>query len=710
MSRVLLSLCVGAVVLGAARADEGMWLYTNPPREILKTKYHFEPDAKWLEHLQKSSVRFASGGSGSFVSPEGLVMTNHHVGLSVLQQISKPGGKNYVKDGFWAQTHDKEVKAEQEELNVLMKIQDVTKEVNNAVKGDMSPEKAAEARRAAISGIEKDGLEQAKKDGIDPAHTEVATLYNGNQFHLYTYKKYTDVRLVFAPEQQIAFYGGDPDNFEYPRFDLDMCFFRVYENDKPVKIEHYLKWSKAGAKDDELIFVSGHPGHTDRLNTVADLEYQRDRIYPFSLQLLNRMEVALSVYSERSEENARRAKTTLFGVQNSRKARLYGLEGLLDPAIMNKKKEQEKKLRAAVNENSDLKEAAGAWDKIAAVQKTLGQNSTRYNMLEGGRGFNSSLFGIARVLLRAGEELPKPNGDRLREYSDSNIDAMKERLFSKAPIYPDFETVKLTDSLTFLASQMGADDPIVKKVMAGKAPNERAASLIAKTKLLKDQMGPDGKVTRVKNVEYIKELFDGGKDAVAKAKDPLIELARGIDSDSRNVRKVVEAQGEIKERAYDQIAKAKFVIEGTNTYPDATFTLRLSFGVVKGYEEGGKHIPFETTFAGLYERSGEHKDKPPFDLPKLWVERKSKLDLSTPFNFVCTADIIGGNSGSPVVNREGEVVGLIFDGNLQSLVLDFVFTEVQSRAVAVHSRGIIEALRKVYDAGPLADEITGMKK
>jgi hypothetical protein len=712
MNRVVLSLCITAFAVSAAHADEGMWLYTNPPREILKNKYKFEPDAKWLEHLQKSSVRFASGGSGSFVSPDGLVMTNHHVGLSVLQQISKPGGKNYVKDGFWAQTHDKEVKAEQEELNVLMTIQDVTKEVNNAVKGDLSPEKAAEARRAAISGIEKDGLEKAKKDGIDPAHTEVVTLYNGNQFHLYTYKKYTDVRLVFAPEQQIAFYGGDPDNFEYPRFDLDMCFFRVYENDKPVKVEHYLKWSKDGAKDNELIFVSGHPGHTDRLNTVADLEYQRDRTYPFSLQLLNRMEVAYSIYSERSDENARRAKSTLFGVQNSRKARQYGLEGLLDPAIMNKKKEQEKKLRAAVKENPELKEAAGAWDKIAAVQKTLGQNSVRYNMLEGGRGFNSSLFGIARVLLRAGEELPKPNGDRLREYSDSNIDAMKDRLFSGAPIYEDFEIVKLTDSLTFLANQLGADSEIVKKVLAGKSPAERAAELVGTTKLLKEGMlpGRDGKVARVKNVALIQELFKGGKDAVAKAHDPMIELARLIDEESRKVRKTVEAQNEIKERAYDQIAKAKFAIEGTNTYPDATFTLRLAFGVVKGYEENGKHVPFETTFAGLYGRSAEHKDKPPFDLPELWVKRKDKLDLSTPFNFVCTADIIGGNSGSPVVNREGEVVGLIFDGNLQSLVLDYVFTEDQARAVAVHSKGIIEALRKVYDADSLADEITGKKK
>ncbi len=674
---------------GAARADEGMWLFTNPPRELLKKKYEFDADEKWLEHVRKSSVRFNSGGSGSFVSPDGLVMTNHHVGLDVLQQISKSGGKDYVKDGFYAKTNADEVKSDHAELNVLMSIDDVTKAVNGAVTADMAPDKAGAARRAARSAIEK---ESKDKTGLE---SEVVTLYQGGLYHLYRYKKYTDVRLVFAPEQQIAFYGGDPDNFEYPRFDLDMCFFRVYEDGKPAKIDHYLRWSKAGAKENEVVFVSGHPGNTDRLNTVAELEYQRDRVYPFTLQLLYRLEAAYSIYSGRSAENARRAKRDLFSIQNSRKAREGGMAGLLDPPIMDKKRADEKKLRETVANTTDLKDSAGAWDRIAQAQQALRKVSVRYNMLEGGRGFNSQLYGYARTLMRAGDERPKPNGERLREFRDSALDSLQERMMSKQPVYDDFEIVRLSNSLTFLANQLGADSPVVKKVLAGKSPNERAAQVITGTK--------------VKDVDFRKKLYEGGKDAVEAAHDPLIEMARVIDDAARAVRKVVEDQGEVKEQAYAQIAKAKFAVEGTGTYPDATFTLRLAFGTVKGYEENSKPVPAETTIAGLYERAKEHNNQAPFDLPQRWVERKDKLDLSTPFNFICTADIIGGNSGSPVVNRAGEVVGLIFDGNIQSLVLDFAYTEEQARATSVHSRAIVEALRKVYDAGALADELTGSK-
>jgi hypothetical protein len=694
MKNVLLSLPI-LMLASAAQADEGMWLFTNPPRKQLQDKYKFDPTEKWLEHVQKSSVRFNSGGSGSFVSPDGLVMTNHHVGLTVLQQISKPGGKDYVKDGFYAETNDKEVKAEHEELNVLMKIEDVTARVNAAVNPDMTPTQAADARRAVMAAIEKEGHEKAKKDGIDPAHTQVVTLYQGGQYHLYTYKKYTDVRLVFAPEQQIAFFGGDPDNFEYPRYDLDICFFRVYEQGKPAKVEHYLTWSKSGAQENELVFVSGHPGRTNRLDTVAELEYQRDRSFPFSLQTLYRLEVAYSVYSGRSEENARRAKEDLFSVQNSRKAREGGMGGLLDPAIMQKKRDQEQKLREAVASSTELRDAAGAWDKIAAAQKVIGQNALPYNMLEAGRGFSSDYFSYARALLRAAEERPKPNGDRLREYGDSQLPALREQILADEPVYDDFEIVKLSHALTFLANQLGADSATVKKVLAGKSPQDRAAELVAGTK--------------VKDLAFRKKLWEGGKQAVDEAHDPMIELARTIDADARAVRKIIEAQGEIKQQAYAQLARAKFAVEGTSTYPDATFTLRLSYGVVKGYEENGKHVPFQTTFAGLFERSALHHNQPPFDLPPRWVKRKDKLDLDTPLNFVLTADIIGGNSGSPVVNRDAELVGIIFDGNIQSLVLDFVYTEEVARAVAVHSRGIVEALRKVYEADKLADEITGKK-
>ncbi len=680
-----------ATVTPMLHADEGMWLFTNPPSKQLKEKYQFEVTPKWLEHVQKSSVRFNNGGSGSFVSPDGLIMTNHHVGADALEK--KGGDKHdYLKEGFHAKSNDEELKCEDLELNVLMNIEDVTDKVNGAVTPDLSPVKAAAARREVIARIEKEATDKTK------LRSDVVTLYQGGQYHLYQYKKYTDVRIVFAPEQQIAFFGGDPDNFEYPRFDLDLCLFRAYEDGKPAKIEHYLKWSKAGAKEDELVFVSGHPGRTRRLTTVAELEYMRDIDYPFTLQRLNRAEVLLLSFSGRSAKNAQEAKETLFGVQNSRKARLGGLGGLLDPEFMVHKKEQEQKLRAAADKEPQSREKVSPWDRIAGAAKVRANILHRYTLLEGRSGFNSGLFGIGRALLRGGEERPKPNGERLPEYGESRLESLQFQLFSAAPIYDDFEIVKLTDSLTFLASELGADDPQVKKVLNGKSPADRAAELVTGTKL--------------KDVAARKKLWEGGKAAVDAAKDPMIELARLVDTESRALRKKMETEvDEVNQQAYAEIAKIKFKVEGTSTYPDATFTLRLSYGVVKGYEENGKRVPFETKLGGIFERAKANNYKEPFDLPERWLkvekESNAKLKLDTPFNFICTADIIGGNSGSPVINKDAEVVGLIFDGNIQSLVLDFAYTETQARAVSVHSQGIIEALRHVYNAGDVADELTG---
>jgi hypothetical protein len=689
----LAALCL-LVLTSTLRADEGMWLFNNPPRKLLKDKYKFDPTDKWLEHVQKSAVRFNSGGSGSFVSADGLVMTNHHVGADAIQKLSSQE-HNYLRDGFHARTREEELPCKDEELNVLIGIEDVTARVNAAVKPDMTAADAARARRAVMADIENEALTRLKDPESKVYRCDVVTLFQGGQYHLYTYKKYTDVRLVFAPEQQIAFFGGDPDNFEYPRYDLDVCFFRVYEDKKPAKIEHYLKWSKAGATDNELVFVAGHPGRTNRLNTVADLEYLRDRQYPNILRLLYRWEVLLSSWSARDKENARRAKDELFSFQNSRKARDGGLAGLLDPAFFERKRAEEKQLRAAVLKDPKLKDAAAAWERIEQAQKVIAENAQTYNLLERGFGFHTEYFELARTLLRAAEEREKPNADRLREYRDSNLTSLKEGLLSKKPMYDDLEALKLADALTLLAETLGAESELVKKVLAGKSPRDRARELV--------------QVTRVKDPSVREELYNGGKKALDASKDPMIELARLVDAEARAVRKVIEAQTEIKQQAYAQIVRARFALQGADTYPDATFTLRLAFGVVKGYEENGKKIPFETTYAGLYERAQQHDYRPPFDLPKRWLERKDKLDLKVPLNFVLTADIIGGNSGSPVINRDAEVVGLIFDGNIQSLVLDFYFTEVQARAVAVHSQGIIEALRKVYDARALADELTGRR-
>jgi hypothetical protein len=682
-----LGLAVHLLLLGGASpafADEGMWLYNDPPRALLKERYNFDVTPEWLEHLQKSSVRFNSGGSGEFISADGLILSNHHVGADTLQKVSTQEN-DYLKKGFRATTLTDEIKAPDLELNVLMSIEDVTGRVNAAVKPGASDEESFKQRRAVMAEIEKESKDKTGQ------RSDVVTLYQGGAYHLYRFKRFTDVRLVFAPEQQIAFYGGDPDNFEYPRFDLDVCFFRAYEDGKPAKIEHYLKWSRAGTQEGDLVFVSGHPGRTERSLTMSELKYLRDVQMPRSLQRLFRMEVLLNAYSQRSQENARRAKDELFGVQNSRKARKGGLAGLLDPELFGKKAAEEKTLRDKIAARREFKDAIAAFDRIAAAQKVIAENANRNNLLEGGSAFNSELFDIARTLLRASAERPKPNGERLREFNEARRESLELDLFSEKPIYLDLEELKLTDSLTYLVEEMGVSAPLVQKVLAGKSPNARAVELV--------------QGTQVRDVAVRKKLYEGGAGAVEAAHDPMIALAKLVDGEARAVRKIIEEQGEAKRKAHAQIARARFAMAGAHSYPDATFTLRLAFGTVKGFAEGGKQIPAHTTFAGLYARAAEQENRPPFDLPKIWIDGKANLDLNTALNFVSTADIIGGNSGSPVVDRQGEFVGIIFDGNIQSLVLDFAYTDVMARAVSVDCRGIVEALTKIYHADKLVSEL-----
>ena len=676
----------------ASKADEGMWLFNNPPARVLQEKYHFQPTAAWLEHIQKSSVRIGNIGSGSFVSPDGLVMTNHHVGSDCLAKMSTKD-RNFLETGFEAKTNADEPKCADLELNVLMSIEDVTARVEDAVKPGMDSASAEKSRRAEINGIEK---ESHDKTGL---RSDVVTLYNGGQYHLYRYQRYTDVRLVFAPQKSVAFFGGDPDNFEYPRYDLDICFFRAYENDKPAHTNDYLKWSDAGPSEGDLVFVSGHPGRTERLDTVAHIEYQRDISVPNVLNLLRRREILLRTFSDRSAENARRAEDDLFSIQNSRKAYLGILAGLQDPAIIEKKRDAEKELRDAVAKNPKLSEEYGkAWDDVAATLKTLVKIRDEYNLFGSRRpqAFNSDLFDIAIKLVRLAEESTKPNSERLREYSEASLDSLKLGLFSDAPIYDDLEAITLSDSLGIMVEVLGENNETVQKVLAGKSPRERAAELVHGTTL--------------KDVAVRKRLAEGGMKAIQDSTDPMIQLAKMIDPEARRIRQAFEQQvDEPQRQAYSKIAKARFAVYGSSVYPDATFTLRLAFGEAKGYTEEGERIPWTTTLGGTYEHAAEHGNKYPFELPNIWNERKAQLNLSTPFNFVSTADIIGGNSGSPVINRQGEVVGIIFDGNIESLIWDYIYTDQQARAVAVHSAGILEALRKIYQANGLVAELTGKK-
>jgi hypothetical protein len=695
--RFLFLFAVIAFLPAPLRADEGMWLFNNPPLKQLKEKYQFEPTPQWLEHLQKSSVRFNSGGSGSFVSANGLAITNHHVGLDTLQKISSEKN-NYVRDGFYAKTQKEEVKASDLELNVLMSIEDVTDRVKSAVRPDMSPENASKARGNAIAQIEKESKE---KSGL---RSDVVTLYQGGVYNLYRYKRYDDVRLVFAPEEQIAFYGGDPDNFEYPRFDLDICLFRAYENGQPAKIDNYLKWNSKGPADGELTFVSGHPGKTDRQMTMSELAELRDVEVPYLLNMYYRRETFLHAFANRSFENARRVQEDVRGVENNRKRYEGYLAALVDPEIWRSIEQREKKLRDAMSSDANLKSAGVGYERIQKAQETTAKILPVYNYFETFRGkstasyrapraFYSTLFKYARRLLRAGEEMPKPNGERFPEYRDSNKESLELDLFSSEPVHDDVEVVTLTDSLTDMVTRFGMDDAMVKQVMAGKSPIDRATELVTGSKL--------------KDLAVRKQLYAGGTSAISASKDPMIELARLVDEPARAARKIFETQDEIKQQAYAEISKARFAVEGTGTYPDATFTLRLSYGPVKGYEDRGKQVPALTKLAGLYQRGAEHKNQPPFDIPKRWLEHKAGLNPDTPFNFVSTADIIGGNSGSPVVNKANEFVGIIFDGNIQSLVLDCIFSEKQARAVSVDSAAITEALRKVYEANALADELEG---
>ncbi|HLE62222.1 MAG TPA: S46 family peptidase, partial [Pyrinomonadaceae bacterium] len=622
-------------------ADEGMWTFNNVPKAEIKRKYGFEVTDGWLKAVQLASVRFNNGGSGSFVSPKGLVLTNYHIVEDIVGELST-AQKDYAKEGFVAHKQADELKAPGLELNILQSIEDVTDRVNAAVKSGMPAAEANAARRAQIAALE---TESTKATGL---RSDVVTLYQGGQYNLYRYKKYTDVRLVFVPEFQAAFFGGDPDNFNFPRFNIDMSLVRVYENDQPLKVDNYFKWSKTGAKEGELVFVTGHPGTTSRLNTVAHLESLRDVSIPLLMRMLETRRDVLKQYMAEGEEQTRRAQNELNSIENAIKVYKGQLAGLQDKELLAKKQRAEQQLRAAVETDAKKKqEYGGAWDVIAKGRRDLAGYERDRRFLDLAAGFNTVLFGYARTLVRLAAENEKPNEQRLPEYTDARRASLELGLYSTAPVYDDFEKRKLANSLAFMMAEYGANHPLVQKVLKGKTPEARAAELIGGTKL--------------KDAEFRKQLAQGGSKAIEDSTDPMIELARSIDAEARAVRKRYEEEVVAVERAnYAKIARALFEKEGTRMYPDATFTLRLSYGAVRGYNENGKHVAPFTTLGGLYARADQFQHKFPYNLPPRWMEKQKAVDAATPFNFVSTNDIIGGNSGSPTINKDRELVGLIF--------------------------------------------------
>ncbi len=668
-----------AAAITPALAAEGMWTLDNLPRAQLEQQYDFTPDKAWVDRAMRGSVRLASGCSGSFVSPQGLVLTNAHCILRCVQELSSEAD-DYVNQGFVAREATKELRCPAEELNRLEEIRDVTARVDAAAAGK-SGQAFIDARNAAKARIEAECV----GSDAQTRRCDVVELYAGGLHHLYRYRRYQDVRLVFSPEYRIGFFGGDPDNFNFPRYNLDMGLLRAYEGGKPARVDAHFPLKRDGAEPGELTLVTGHPGTTQRQLTVAQLERLRDVDLINSLLYLAERRAMLWQYGRGSEEATRQAQTDLTFTENYFKVYRGQLQALLGSGLIAAKRDEESALRASADA------AAGdPWAAIAAAQAAYREIETSYLLLERGRGFYSQYFEFARHLVRAVEERGKPNAERLREYQDAALPRLQQTLFSSAPLHAPYEKTKLAWSLTKLREQLGADDPIVKLVLARESPEALAAKLV------------DG--TRLADAAERRRLWDGGFEAVSQSTDPFIELARAVDTVSRKLRRRYESEVEsVEKRNAAAIARLRFERLGTDIYPDATFTLRLSYGDVRGWVEKGAEIAPYTTIDGAFARA---TGADPFALPQSWLEARDRLGPQTRFNFVTTNDIIGGNSGSPVLNRKAEIVGLAFDGNIHSLGGSFGYDETMNRCVAVHSAAMLEALEKIYDAGGLAREMT----
>lgn len=679
---MLASLLLASITFAQlAQADEGMWTFDNFPSKTVGTKYGFTPSQAWLDHVRLSSLRIAGGCSASFVSPHGLVMTNHHCVVDCAESLSTPQ-QNLVDQGFSAKTPAEERKCPDFELDQLVEIRDVTADVQGATAGKTgeASNKAFNAKRAELQ----------KSCGTDPSvRCDLVSLYHGGVYNLYRYKRYDDVRLVFAPEFASAQFGGDPDNFNFPRFDFDIGLLRAYEGDKPAASADYLRWSANGSKDGDLVFVPGNPGGTSRELTMSQMNFERDKFFPSAMPNIAEYRGELEEFVTRGPEQAREGNQDLFFVENAFKA-LYGeQQALLDSQFMAVKLQDEQRLRASVAADSKLSSYSSAWDDLDQIQKVRTQLYLRRNRLTS-RAFRSGLLGYAVTLVQAAAERTKPNAERLQEYTDQGLVNTQQELSAPVPVYRDLEELNLAYAFMNVRRDLGADDPFVQKMLGKESPEQLAHRLVSGTKL------DDPKVRQ--------DLYKGGQSAIAASPDPLIQFAASINGDLLAVRKDYEDRVDAPTRAAaEKIAKARFAIYGTSIDPDATFTPRLSYGTVKGFEDSeGKFVQPYTQMGGLFQRA---TGAAPYVLPQSWLTAKSSLNLSLPMNLSTTNDIIGGNSGSPLIDKDAKVVGLIFDGNIFSLGGNYGFDAVKNRAVAVDSRALLEGLKKVYHLESIVEEI-----